>query len=195
VTKPRKLTDGRIVLEPYAAEHVNDLVAAVRESRKELMQWLPWCHENYGAKDATEWLRFCAHSAAEGLEHQFAVRDENGRFVGGLGLRVHDPRNRVGSIGYWTRSSAVGRGIATAATRIAARFGFAELGLRRIEIFAAPENRASRRVAERAGAQYEGIARNRILRYGVSEDSATYALVPGDLQASPGTVPAGPSPG
>lgn len=178
---PTKLTDERIVLEPYAADHVNDLVAAVRESRVELMRWLPWCHENYGAKDATEWLRFCAHSAAEGLDRQFALRDENGRFCGSVGLRVLDPRNRVASVGYWTRTSAVGRGLATAGTRLVAAFGFAELGLRRIEIFAQEDNVASRRVAERAGAKFEGIARNRILHGTDSKDAALYSLVPEDF--------------
>lgn len=181
---PGKLTDGRIVLEPYAAEHVNDLVAAVRESRAELMRWLPWCHENYGAKDATEWLRFCAHSAAEGLDRQFALRDETGRFAGSVGLRVLDPKNRVGSLGYWTRTSATGRGLATAGARLLASFAFREVGLRRVEIFAQEDNVASRRVAERAGARFEGIARNRILHGNESRDAALYALVPEDLEAA-----------
>lgn len=181
VTKPIQLTDGQVVLEPYAAEHVNDLVSAVRESSAELMRWLPWCHPDYGAKDATEWLRFCAHSAAEGLDHQFALRDAAGRFAGSVGLRVLDPKNRVGSIGYWIRTSATGRGLATAGTRLIARFAFAKVGLRRVEIFAQEDNVGSRRVAERAGAKFEGIARNRILHGSASKDAALYSLVPADL--------------
>jgi RimJ/RimL family protein N-acetyltransferase len=180
-TTPRRLTDGALVLEPYAAEHVNDLVPAVRESVAELSPWLPWCHPNYGAKDATDWLLLCAHAVADGVNHQFAVRDASGRYAGGLGLRISDRQNRVASIGYWIRTSATRRGLATAAVRVAARFGFGELGLRRLEIFAHPDNVASRRVAERAGASFEGIARNRILMHGVSHDSALYSLVPADL--------------
>lgn len=181
MSKPEQLTDGRIVLEPYAADHVNDLVAAVRESRVELMRWLPWCHEHYGARDATEWLRFCAHAAAEGLERHYALRDEAGRYAGSVGLRVLDPKNRVGTLGYWTRTSATGRGLATAGTRLLAAFAFEQVSLRRVEIYAQHDNVASRRVAERAGARFEGIARKRLLHGNESHDAALYALVPGDL--------------
>jgi ribosomal-protein-serine acetyltransferase len=187
-TTSRRLTDGTIVLEQYSADHVNDLVAAVRESAAEVSPWLPWCHANYGAKDATEWLRRCAHAVAEGVDHQYAIRDATGRYVGGLGLRISDRQNGVASIGYWIRRSATRRGFATAAVRLAARFGFEELGLRRIEVFAHSANVASRRVAERAGARFEGIARNRILMHGVSHDAALYSIVPADLGAPPPTA-------
>lgn len=175
------LRDGRYVLEPFASDHVNELIAAVRESLPELTAWLPWAHAGYDAKDATEWLRFCAHAAAEGLERHYAVRDAEHRFVGSVGLRIQDPRNRMGTLGYWTRTGAARRGVATAATRVLARHAFADLGLRRIEILVAPANLASRRVAERAGAREEGIARARLLRGETSEDAVLYSLLPTDL--------------
>jgi RimJ/RimL family protein N-acetyltransferase len=189
MTQARRLTDGRLALEPYAADHVDDLVAAVRESRAELIAWLPWCHEQYGPKDATDWLRFCAHAAAEGLERHYAVRDDTGHFAGSIGLRVLDVRNRVASIGYWTRTGATGRGIATSATRLLARHAFDDLGLQRIEIVVEPENLASRRVAERAGAKFEGVARRRVLHRGRALDAALYSLIAEDLGAR---LPEGP---
>lgn len=175
--QPCKLGDGRVVLEPYSADHVAELVVAVRESVTELMPWLAWCHPAYGVRDATEWLRLCAHAAAEGINHQYAVLDARGRYAGGLGLRIFDLQNRVASVGYWIRTSAARQGLATAAVGVAAGFGFEQLGMRRLEIHAQPQNVASRRVAERAGAQFEGIARGRLLVRGVSHDSAVYALV------------------
>ncbi len=180
-----RLTDGVVVLTPYAGEHVNEMVAAVRESVVELSAFLPWAHPGYGMRDATDWVRNCAHAMTQGLDHQFAVLDGS-HFVGGLGIRVTDQKNGVASLGYWLRSSATGRGLCTRAVRVAARHAFVALGLTRLEIYARPENLRSRRVAERAGAQFECLARNRILQHGVPYAGALYSLVPEDLERSPG---------
>jgi RimJ/RimL family protein N-acetyltransferase len=62
-----------------------------------------------------------------------------------------------------------------------AKFGFAELGLQRIEILAAIPNIASQRVAEKAGAVREGVLRKRLLIRGVSQDAVMFSLVAEDL--------------
>lgn len=62
-----------------------------------------------------------------------------------------------------------------------ARFGFGTLGLARIEIVALPDNSASRRTAERAGARFETVARHRLWVRDEARDAAVYALVPGDV--------------
>ena len=64
---------------------------------------------------------------------------------------------------------------------MAARFGFEELGLHRIEIVAAVENIASQRVAEKAGAVREGVLRKRLLIRGESQDAVLFSLLPEDL--------------
>jgi RimJ/RimL family protein N-acetyltransferase len=67
------------------------------------------------------------------------------------------------------------------ATRLAARFGFEQLGLQRIEIVAAVGNVPSQRVAEKAGATREGVSRKRLLIHGESLDAVLFSLVPEDL--------------
>ncbi len=42
-------------------------------------------------------------------------------------------------------------------------------------------NSASRRVAEKAGAVFEGVQRNRLLVAGRPRDACMYSLIPGDL--------------
>jgi RimJ/RimL family protein N-acetyltransferase len=69
-------------------------------------------------------------------------------------------RIRSGEIGYWVRTSQAGKGIATAATALIMRFGFAELKLHRILLRAAIDNPASWRVAEKLGFVYDGIQRH-----------------------------------
>jgi ribosomal-protein-serine acetyltransferase len=61
------------------------------------------------------------------------------------------------NVGYWVRTGHTGQGIATAAVRLVARFGFEDLGLLRLELLIAVDNPASRRVAEKVGATFEGV--------------------------------------
>jgi ribosomal-protein-serine acetyltransferase len=65
--------------------------------------------------------------------------------------------NETANVGYWVRTRQTGQGIATAAVRLIARFGFEDLGLRRLELFIAVDNVASRRLAEKVGATFEGV--------------------------------------
>jgi RimJ/RimL family protein N-acetyltransferase len=60
------------------------------------------------------------------------------------------------------------------------------LGLTRLDIVCKPDNTSSRRVAEKVGARFEAISRNRIVMHGVAYDAALYGLVPEDIQADNG---------
>ena len=177
-----ELSDGIILVRPYRQEDADLLYEAVRESIAEVSPWLPWCHENYSIEDSREFVGTRGKSAADGEWYSFGVFErESGRFLGGVGLNFINRVHMMANLGYWVRTSSVGRGVATSATRLAARFGFEELGLQRIEIVAAVENIASQRVAEKAGAVREGVVRKRLLIRGESQDAMMFSLVPEDL--------------
>ena len=97
--------------------------------------------------------------------------------LGACGLADIDAANRCAKVGYWVRASAAGRGAATAAVRLLAAWAWAETDLERLEVRAAIGNAASRRVAEKAGAAFEGVARRRFRLHGRQEDAAVYALL------------------
>jgi RimJ/RimL family protein N-acetyltransferase len=84
-------------------------------------------------------------------------------------------------MGYWVADAARGRGVAVAATRLAARFGFDVLGLQRIAILVQPENRASLRVAVKLGAVCEGVTRHAIVVHDRPHDAVLFSLLPDDL--------------
>ena len=67
--------------------------------------------------------------------------------------------------------------MATAATELTRTWGFANTDLARIEILIAVDNVASRRVAEKSGAVYEGTLRSRLLVHGTRHDAAMYAFI------------------
>jgi RimJ/RimL family protein N-acetyltransferase len=76
---------------------------------------------------------------------------------------------------------ARGRGIASRAVRLMARWAFDELGIARLEMTCAPDNPASQRVAERCGFTREGVMRSHMPFKGGRRDTVVFSLLPGEL--------------
>ncbi|UCB42744.1 MAG: GNAT family N-acetyltransferase [Dehalococcoidales bacterium] len=187
------LVSGQVLLRPCRPDDAADLYAAARESIAEVYPWMPWCHPDYSIEESRTWLaQQCEERSQESTEYSFAITDSgDGSFLGGCGMRYINQVDRVVNLGYWVRTSRTRQGIATTATRLLARFGLEELKLNRIEIFASIDNKASQRVAEKAGATREGILRNRLVVRELSPDNMVYrervsdavmfSLIPQDL--------------
>lgn len=165
------------VLRRYRLSDIDALCEAAQESIPELQPWMPWCHANYGKKESRDWINYCAEAWDSNDEFNFGVFDTEALLVGGCGLNTLDWLNRRANLGYWTRTRQAKKGVATAATKATAAFGFSDLKLDRMEIVAAVGNLASRRVAEKVGALREGTARHRLNLHGVSHDAIVYSLV------------------
>ena len=91
----------------------------------------------------------------------FVIADAADDCVGLANLGIYPARQLADTaeIGFSMAPHARGRGYATAAVRTLAQWGIDALGLARIVWRAQVGNEASRRVAEKAGFTYEGIAR------------------------------------
>lgn len=181
------LRAARITLRPWQPADAPALHAAVHESVAHLGRWLPWCTADYGLADAQAWIARCAEAWQRADGFAFAIhRADDGRLLGGCGLSRLDPAHRCGNLGYWVRASALRGGVATAAARLVARFGFDELGLIRIEIVTLPDNIASRGVARRLGARFEAVARHRLWAFGAPHAAAVHGLIAADLSTTDG---------
>ncbi len=177
----RKLSDGTITIRAYGAGDAGALFAAVSESIAEVGAWLPWARPGYSREESVAWIASRAEAWHKGEAYDFVIEDaRTGEFLGGCGINRLDGTNRCANLGYWVKTSRAGRGAATAAARLLASFGFSDLGLQRIEILAAVENRASRRVAEKLGAKQEGFLRRRFCLHGRPQDGVLYSLIAGD---------------
>ncbi|MEO8779485.1 MAG: GNAT family protein [Rhodanobacter sp.] len=177
-----ELPDARLRLRPWQEADIGQLLEAVHESVDSVGRWLPWCHTGYGHDDAVEWIASCRAGWLVGKHFAFALFDvDSGQLLGSAGLSQVDPLHRRANLGYWVRQSRQRRGVGAAAARAVARFGFEQLGLLRIEIVVLPHNRASRTVAEKTGAAFEAIARNRIWMRNSAHDAAVYGLLARDL--------------
>ena len=174
-----ELSGDGLLLRPYRPADSRALVAAVRESVASVGARLPWCHAGYGDAEAEAWIAHCAEGWRSGEHFAFALFDVGtGQFLGATGLNQRNREHNFMNLGCWVRTSQQGNGVAVRATRLVAGFGFGQIGLTRIEIVTALDNRASRRVAEKSGAALEAIARNRLVDRGNPIDAALYALVP-----------------
>lgn len=186
MTIPRDIqltsTSLNIILRPPNLEDVQAFHEAVLASIPELRPWMEWCNENYSIEVPIAFIKAQPESWENDTNYQFAVIDsETQEILGACGLNHINRYYKMANLGYWVRSDRTKEGIATEAARLVAQFGFEQLGLRRIEIVTSMDNRASRKVAEKAGATFEAILRKRMRQGEDNIDAAMHSLVPEDL--------------
>ncbi|MFQ5571418.1 MAG: GNAT family N-acetyltransferase [Rhodothermales bacterium] len=175
-------SDENVVIRPYVESDVDALYEAVRESVDEVGRWLSWCHPAYSRAESVAWIASRRGAWAKGEAYGFGIFDTRSEmFLGGCGLNHFNHLHQFANLGYWIRTSQAGRGIATAAAQLVARFGFEALGLVRVEIVVSVANLASQRVAEKLGATREGVLRNRLIQRDGVTDSVMFSLIPEDL--------------
>jgi RimJ/RimL family protein N-acetyltransferase len=174
-----------LLIRPFERSDVDAFVAAVRESVSTVGLWMPWCHEHYSDSHAQAWIQACAENLGAGFSYDLGIfSTDDKELFGGISINQLNRAHNFGNIGYWVRQSRQRQGIATRAVQAIARFGFDDLKLARLEIVAAENNDISRRVAEKAGAVFECVARNRLIVHGQAQPAAVYSLVPGKQEGS-----------
>ncbi|MFT4041345.1 MAG: GNAT family protein [Thermomicrobiales bacterium] len=179
---PDVIKSDRIILRPLAPDDVPAFLAAIVESRPELDPWLEW-PQHITTVDAARDL--CLRRAAQRLLREdlmVGIFDRgDGRLLGGSGLHNPDWRVRSFEIGYWLRTSSVGRGVMQETVRLLTVLAFERLAARRVAIHCDPANTRSRRVAEAVGYMLEGRLRNdTVTPQGELRDTLVYALIPED---------------
>jgi RimJ/RimL family protein N-acetyltransferase len=172
----RLRSDVVISLRPWSEADVDEMVACL-DGDEEISRWLEQIPQPYTPEDARAFLSRTG-------ETTFAVVDaEDGRVLGGMGLRWNDAHDVV-EIGYWARREARGRGVTTRALTLASSLAFEE-GAARVQLRADVENVSSRRVAEKAGFTHEGVLREAhwSSRLGRRQSWAMYSVLPGELRS------------
>jgi RimJ/RimL family protein N-acetyltransferase len=176
------LSDGNIGLRQFTLEDVPALFTAVHESMAQLSAWMIWAHPQYSMEDTLAFVSKCSPGWEKGEQYSFAIADvRDGQFLGSVGLSAVNRAHGFANLGYWVRTRKARQGVATSATRMAARFSFEALGLNRVELLVPTANVASQRVAEKAGARREGLLRKRLRLNGLAHDAFVYSFVPEDF--------------
>lgn len=175
-----ELTGERAVLRPHQLEDFDALWEAIQESRDELRPWLPFADQS--PDDLRNWL---AHTVAKWYTREMmamGVFDRTSdRLVGNIGLMVRGWDIGSFEIGYWLRTSAVGQGYMTEATRLLTDFAFDHLNANRVMIRCDAENARSAAVPRRLGFTQEGLLRRDIAAPdGHLSDTLIFALIRDD---------------
>jgi RimJ/RimL family protein N-acetyltransferase len=123
--------DLPIRIRPYELNDASLVFEAARESLAELQPWMPWCHPGYSIEESRSWLETQVAAFENRTTFEFAIVSADKHYLGGCGLNQIDTANRRANLGYWVRSSAAGRGVATVAVRQLRDWGFRNTDLLR----------------------------------------------------------------
>ena len=161
--EPVVLQASGLRLRPWRADDAPAVLLAVRDTA--IARWNPVDRPDPDLRVAQAWVE--DRGDWTGSEHaSFAVVSaDDDALLGSVSLfkidRVHDNAE----IGYWTVPRSRGRGVATTAVDLVARWAFDVGQLHRVQLYHAVDNPASCRVATKAGFLLEGRPRESF-RYG-----------------------------
>ncbi len=162
------------IAKPGIEEELFALVEADRDYLGKFLNWVPKTTE------ASHMLNFLTNNEARHLDDKsgaFAIYFQN-ELVGLVDLHKIDKGHNKSTIGYWLRSNMQGKGIMSSSVKAILNYGFKDLGLKRIGIQAAVENKPSRGLAERLNFHFEGIERaGNKLAEGEYLDMAVYSML------------------
>jgi RimJ/RimL family protein N-acetyltransferase len=141
-----------LLLRPFRPGDLLALRAAIDESLPDVQRWLPWGKEEPSTLEhLTARLDRYARDFADGTAWRYAIVDAaDGRFLG-TGTLLPYPGPGALEVGYWIRSGAARRGLATRASAALVRYAFHEHRIDRMELWTRPGNEPSMAVARRLG--------------------------------------------
>lgn len=177
MTVPLEIRTARLVLRAPEPQHACDMAQAIRESLPELMPWMPWADESYDEEKARQNI-VAAHEQREtGEAFSFLMFETaTDALVGKCSPQHIEPSVPRVEIGYWLRSSAVGRGFMTEAVVALSEVAFQNLGALHVEIHCNARNQKSANVAQYAGFELEARLKNaRRDHYGALVDGLIFA--------------------
>jgi len=162
-------------LHKWEIEYASDLTAAVNNKKvlDNLRDGIPY---PYTEKDAKEFI-VATLAAEKDSQYAFAVTYD-GRVIGSIGVFRREGVHRLtAELGYYIAEAYWGKGIMTEAVRQMWAYVFENTDI--IRIFAEPYayNKASCRVLEKAGFQFEGLLRQNVLKNGQPLDMKLYAIL------------------
>lgn len=128
----------------------------------------------YTEEDA---IKFITDASNEKPCRRFAI-EEDGVYVGNIGLHPQRDIYRYNAeLGYFVGEPFWNKGIATKAVKIATRYAFEVLDIKRIYAGVFAYNPYSARVLEKCGYEFEGTFKSGLYKNGAFHDELRYAAV------------------
>lgn len=161
-----------VVLRPYDWGMIDDLIEAADDERIPVYMGEVFASP-YTRQDAEAWLDIATDSLPP-LHYAIYV---DGSFAGGVGAILSKAeKDGVAEIGWWINPHFWSRGITTAAVSAFIDEMFEHRGLERLWAPVMEPNKASARVAEKAGMVLEGISPSQYVKNGVRMDGLNFGI-------------------
>lgn len=172
--------DNDIELKQLEQSDAVDIFKTIDNQREYLGKWLPFVEFTKEISDSESFIASVVNAPEDRIEYVFTIRKGND-FVGLIGFKDTDRRNRKTEIGYWLSEQYQKQGIVTKAVDKLCEFAFNTLGLNRVQIKCAVGNIPSKNIPKRLGFKLEGIERQgELLTGNVFTDLEIYSKLKSD---------------
>lgn len=167
-----------VFLEALCTKHAHELVDAARAvaAEKESAARLWWAKTDYTLVDAHEFIRRSAQDREAHTGETFAVRNNQGDFIGCVSAKNIDRLHGCFQGGYWIVPSERGKGMGQASMRALHAWSLG-IGMVRMELLIGATNQVSLAVARKIGAVEEGRMRSRFVFNDTRIDVCMMAIV------------------
>ena len=131
------------------------------ESKEFLTPWEPtWSHDHLLRRPFINRVNWAKRSIQNGTAIPlFIINRNDGVLIGAITLdNIRRGPNQTATMGYWIGLPYVRKGFMSEAISALVHYAFATLDISRIESACLPENTPSRKVLEKCGFKYEGVA-------------------------------------
>ncbi|HEY2160165.1 MAG TPA: GNAT family N-acetyltransferase [Solirubrobacteraceae bacterium] len=167
------LLDAATALRPWRDSDTKELIRICQDP--EIVRWTN-VPPGYGEADARIYLLRRHDAVLAGSAAPFAITTSE-ELIGSISLIRIEWEQRRAEVGYFLAADARGAGHATRAVGLISGWAFSALGLERIDLYAATDNVASQRVAERSGFEREALLRSFLRGKGAQLDMVAFGLL------------------
>lgn len=169
------LQTDRLTLRRMKPSDAKDMYEYAK--RSDVTEYLLW-EPHVCLEQTQDYLHFLQTRYRTGDFYDWAVIDKaQNKMIGTCGFANLDFPNNKAEIGYVLNPAFWGQGIAAEAVRVVMEFAFMELNVHRVEARYIAGNERSRRVMEKCGMKFEGIAKSSMYIKGQYRDIGTCAIV------------------
>jgi len=153
------VVSNEILLERIRISDAATIFNAIDQNRSHLGKFLPFVDYTREVKDSETFIKTIVNNRDETLNEVYTIWFK-GDFAGIIGFHNTDRVNEKTEIGYWLISEMTGKGVITQSCRQLIQLAFEKMGMNRITIRCAVENRASAKIATTLNFKFEGIEKS-----------------------------------
>lgn len=177
-SKKIRLQTDRMVLRPPMHGDFRAWTSLRADSADFLQKWEPvWSKDHLSRKSFTNRVYWAQRSISNGnAVPLFLVRREDDALLGAITLdNIRRGPAQAGTTGYWIGAPFARQGYMKEAIEAVVHYAFQTLDISRMEAGCLPENTPSRRLLEKCGYKYEGVAQSYLQINGRWRNHVLYA--------------------